>query len=172
MVLIIRKYSDGDFSAVCAIEGAECSEPYSQAVFIRQAGVLFPDTFLVAESGGEIIGYTIGAVVQGNVHAANRQVMSDENTGRISMSGSEDEEGWIIRMAVRKDCHGRHVGEGLFLRIMELMENIGVKNLFLTVSPGNLPACSMYEKHGFKIADEIPCYFGEGKDRLVMQKRV
>lgn len=151
MALIIRKYSDGDFSAVCAIEGAECSEPepYSQAVFIRQAGLLFPDTFLVAESGGEIIGYTIGAVVQGR-----------------------SEEGWIIRMVVRKGFRGRKTGEMMFFRIIELMEDKGVGYLFLTVSPGNLPACSMYEKHGFEITDEIPSYFGEGEDRIVMQKNL
>ncbi|MEA2034343.1 MAG: GNAT family N-acetyltransferase [Euryarchaeota archaeon] len=151
MALIIRKYSDGDFSAVCAIEGAECSEPepYSQAVFIRQAGLLFPDTFLVAESGGEIIGYTIGAVVQGR-----------------------SEEGWIIRMVVRKGFRGRKTGEMMFFRIIELMEVKGVGNLFLTVSPENLPACSMYEKHGFEITDEIPSYFGEGEDRIVMQKNL
>ena len=31
-------------------------------VFIRQAGFSFADTFLVAECGGEVIGYAIGAL--------------------------------------------------------------------------------------------------------------
>ena len=59
MDLMIRGYREPDFRSVSALERENSPGDCKPEVFIRQAGVLFPDTFLVAEYGGRVVGYTI-----------------------------------------------------------------------------------------------------------------
>ncbi|KAF1076179.1 hypothetical protein [Methanogenium sp. MK-MG] len=66
----IRRYTDDDFAAVCALNGMGQNEPYAGAVFIRQAGALYRSTFLCAVCDGVVCGYTIGAPVTGGSAAA------------------------------------------------------------------------------------------------------
>lgn len=63
MDLIIRGYREDDFPSICALERENSPGACKPEVFIRQAGVLFADTFLVAEYDGQVVGYTIGALV-------------------------------------------------------------------------------------------------------------
>ncbi|WP_067072281.1 GNAT family N-acetyltransferase [Methanoculleus horonobensis] len=143
----IRGYLDTDFPAVCGLERENSPRGCKPEVFIRQAGVLFADTFLVTECGGEIAGYTIGAFVQ------HRQTT-----------------GWIVRLVVAERYRRRGLGESLVAAVIAGLRERGAYEVYLSVAPGNHAARSLYARHGFLEMDFCPAYFGEGSDRCILRR--
>ncbi len=141
----VRYYNSGDFDLVCSLEQGKKGSPYAAAVFARQAGELFPDTFLVLEEGGLVRGYAVAGIV----HA-------------------KPGEAWIIRMRIADNCQGRGLGRRLTSGLIARLSNKGVNKIFLTVSPDNIPAVRLYASAGFFENAFEPRYFGAGEDRLVM----
>lgn len=147
MDLIIRKYHEEDFSPVSLLERENSGGDCKPEVFIRQAGVLFAETFLIAECDGEVVGYTIGALVQ------HRRTT-----------------GWIIRLAVSERHRRRGVGERLVAAVTGSLRERGAGEIYLSVAPSNHGARALYEKHGFEETDFCPAYFGEGADRSILRR--
>jgi len=141
----IRLFSPDDFPAVCELEQGEKGSPYSAAVFIRQASVLFSRTFLVAVRRGIVVGYTIGAVPQ-----------------------AAFEEGWVLRLRVADRYHRRSIGTSLLSSLFSIFALLPVRRVVLTVASGNHPARALYHGLGFEETGFLPGYFGEGEDRLVL----
>jgi ribosomal-protein-alanine N-acetyltransferase len=146
MDLMIRGYREPDFRSVSALERENSPGGCKPEVFIRQAGVLFPDTFLVAEYGGRIVGYTIGALVQ-----------------------HRPATGWIVRLAVAERHRRRGFGKNLVAAVTESLREQGAGEVYLSVSPSNHAARVLYEKRGFREVDFCPAYFGEGADRYILR---
>lgn len=147
MVTTIRGYAAPDFSSVCALERQNSPEGCKPEVFIRQAGVLFADTFLVAECDGRVVGYTIGALVQ-----------------------HRPATGWIVRLVVSGEHRRRGLGGGLVAAVSGRLRERGAGEVYLSVAPGNRAARALYERHGFRQADFCPAYFGEGADRHILRR--
>lgn len=145
----IRVYRDDDFEAILKLETEGGHEPYRSAVFIRQMGIVCPDTFLVATLEAEQVGYTIGALVQGNPREA-----------------------WVLRMGVRADQRRNGVGSILLAELMETFRLLGVRTVRLTVSPWNVPALMMFQKATFTQELYHEGYFGKDEDRIVLMKEV
>jgi ribosomal-protein-alanine N-acetyltransferase len=143
----IRPYRHADFPAVKTLEEEHGHDGYSASVFIRQAAELYPQTFLVLEDAGEVVGYTIGASVQDNASQA-----------------------WCLRLALRRDQRQKGLGTQLFAALLELLCSHGIHVCFLTVSPSNIPAYRLYYRQGFRIVQEEEDYFGEGETRYLMKK--
>lgn len=146
MATVIRPYLDGDFETVMAIERGEDGSAYQSAVFVRQAGVLYPQTFFVLEHEGTAAGFAVGGGVQGD-------------GGRA----------WVLRLKVRADLRGRGFGRRLLSRLLDAQRERGASQIFLSVSPRNTPAVRLYESAGFGVARVEEGYFGEGEDRLIMR---
>ncbi len=147
MDLIIRKYREEDLLAVSLIGRENSPGDCKPGVFVRQAGVLFAETFFVAECDGEVAGYIIGALVQ------HRQTT-----------------GWIIRLAVFERYRRRGFGEHLIAAVIGSLRERGVEEVYLSVAPSNYGARALYEKCGFEEADFCPAYFGEGTDRFILHR--
>ena len=143
----IRGYLDTDFPAVCGLERENSPKGCKPEVFVRQAGVLFADTFLVIEFGGEVAGYTIGAFVQ------HRQTT-----------------GWIVRLVVAERYRRRGLGESLVAAVIAGLRERGAYEVYLSVAPGNHAARALYARHGFLEMDFCPAYFGEGGDRCILRR--
>jgi ribosomal-protein-alanine N-acetyltransferase len=143
----IRGYRDTDFLAVCDLERENSPSGCKPEVFIRQAGVLFAGTFLVAESGGEVAGYTIGALVQ------HRQTT-----------------GWIVRLVVAERCRRRGFGESLVAAVIAALRERGAFEVYLSVAPENHAARALYARHDFLEMEFCPAYFGEGGDRCILRR--
>lgn len=143
---IIREYRDDDFAAVCTMNGMGRDESYEGAVFVRQAGVLYRPTFLCAVCDGEVCGYVIGAPVTGGGAA------------------------WVIRLGVLPAFRGGGIGRALMTDLEERFEAACMQELFLSVSPDNRPARSLYGSLGYTVTETISAYFGEGEDRVIMKK--
>jgi ribosomal protein S18 acetylase RimI-like enzyme len=144
----IRPYRDSDFPSVHRLEMEGGHESYRSAVFIRQMGIICPATFLIALLDTEQVGYTIGALVQG-----------------------DPREAWILRMGVREDQRRNGVGSILLAELLETLSP-GVRKVRLTVSPWNVPALGLYLKAGFVQENYHEAYFGKDEDRIVMAKEI
>ncbi len=147
MDLMIRGYCEEDFPGVSALERENTAGDCKPEVFIRQAGVLFADTFLVAERDGRIVGYTIGALVQ-------RQPAT----------------GWIVRLVVAERYRRRGLGGDLVAAVTGSLRERGAGEVYLSVSPSNHAARALYEKYGFRETEFFPAYFGEGADRHILRR--
>ncbi|MDN7025532.1 GNAT family N-acetyltransferase [Methanoculleus sp. FWC-SCC1] len=143
----IRLYQDADYAALCSLEQKNTPGECKPAVFVRQAGVLFPTTFFVAEKGGAIIGYTIGACLQ---HDPSRA--------------------WIIRLAVNEEERRQGLGRDLVATVIDALRRMGIREVLLSVSPENLAARSLYETFGFANVGFHAGYFGTGADRIIMSR--
>jgi ribosomal-protein-alanine N-acetyltransferase len=147
MDLVVRGYREEDYASVCALEMENSPNGCKPEVFIRQAGVLFTDTFLVAECAGRVVGYTIGALVQ-----------------------HRSKTGWIIRLVVSGQHRRRGLGESLVAGVLGSLRGLGAEEVYLSVAPGNHAARTLYEKRGFKETDFCPAYFGAGGDRHILRR--
>lgn len=146
MATVIRPYRDDDFESLVPIERAGNGSDYQSAVFVRQAGVLFPQTFFVLEHEGRAAGFTVGGCVQGREGGA-----------------------WVLRLKVREDLRRRGFGRLLLRRLLDAFGDGGAAEIFLSVSPHNVPAVCLYESAGFGVTGREAGYFGSGEDRLVMR---
>lgn len=143
--IYIRKYNEEtDYEELFHIENSRPNEAYSASVFLRQAAVLHPSTFLVARTNKRIAGYTIGAFVH-------------EQPGTA----------WIIRLGVLPEFRHQGIGEKLVGALLSCLVSKGAFEILLSVSPDNLPARRIYRQYGFHTVERRNNYFGEGEDRLI-----
>jgi ribosomal-protein-alanine N-acetyltransferase len=145
----IRPYEECDFPSVHQLERDGGHEAHRSAVFVRQMGIVCHNTFLVATLDKEQVGYTVGAMVQGN-----------------------SREAWILRMGVREDQRRNGVGSILLGELLEIFRGLGAGTVRLTVSPWNVPAHGLYLKGGFEQERYEEAYFGKDEDRIVMVKDI
>jgi ribosomal-protein-alanine N-acetyltransferase len=146
MAPLIRFFEQKDFDAVCCLERGRSGSSYGSAVFIRQASVIFSPFFFVADQRGEVVGYGIGALDQGDM-----------------------EEGWILRLKVDEYLRSRGIGHLLLDRVVCSLIDAGAARILLSVAPDNNKAIRLYVRYGFSKIHTLTCYFGDGEDRIIMQ---
>jgi ribosomal protein S18 acetylase RimI-like enzyme len=149
MGALIRPFRQDDFPRVCLLEMGEKGAFYPACVFIRQASVLYPETFLVALEDSEPAGYCIGAVQQDCPCEA-----------------------WILRLRVSLPYQRRHIGSDLLNNLLAEFSRKGIFSVHLSVSPENTNAQALYVKFGFEVAAFHKGYFGDGEDRMIMVLRL
>jgi ribosomal protein S18 acetylase RimI-like enzyme len=149
MSALIRKFRQEDFHGTCLLELGERGAMYPASVFIRQASVLYPGTFLVAIENGELAGYCIGAVPENSTCEA-----------------------WILRLRVCLPLRRRHIGSDLLDTLLAEFSRRGVSVVHLSVAPDNSGAQALYRKSGFVVAAFCKGYFGDGEDRIIMELRL
>jgi [ribosomal protein S18]-alanine N-acetyltransferase len=140
----VRSFCETDFPAVWALERVRDREGYTSAVTVRQAAALWPATFLVADGGDGVAGFTIGAV------------------------SSAPLVGWVLRLKVREDRRRQGCATALLVAVLARLREAGVRTVRLTVAPGNGPARALYARLGFREEAVLPEHFGPGEDRLVL----
>jgi ribosomal-protein-alanine N-acetyltransferase len=69
------------------------------------------------------------------------------------------EEVHILNFAVDPDFRGIGIGELLIKKSLALGQNLGATKATLEVRTSNTPAIRLYEKLGFRIVGERPCYY-------------
>lgn len=147
MRALIRSFAERDFSGVCLLEQGEKGSYYPAAVFIRQASVLYPAMFFVAQYHQEIAGYGIGAV-----------------------EGEAPGMAWILRLRVSPPHRRKHIGTDLLEALLQEFARRQVSLVRLSVAPGNTAALALYRKTGFTPAGFHKDYFGEDEDRIIMAR--
>jgi ribosomal protein S18 acetylase RimI-like enzyme len=145
MGTLIRPFRNDDFSGVFLLEMGEKGAQYPACVFIRQASVLYPGTFLVAVENGEPAGYCIGAIPQDKCHEA-----------------------WILRLRVSAPYRRRYIGSQLLTALLAEFSRREISLVQLSVAPENAGALALYRKFGFEVGTFHKDYFCEGEDRIIM----
>lgn len=154
---IIREFRPEDLDAVISINRTCLPENYP-AYFFMQHYVNYPESFLVAESNGRVVGYVMCRVEYGRLKTGGLKV------GR---------RGHIISIAVIPEMRRRGIGQALMEKaINALKERYKVDECYLEVRVSNVPAIRLYQKLGFLIVDRIKKYYLDGEDAYLMAKRV
>ena len=80
---------------------------------------------------------------------------------------------YLMSVAVLPVFRGREVGTELLKFAFGNLQRFGITHVKLTVDPANFTALSVYrEKLGFSVIENSKDEYGEGEDRLVMQKEL
>jgi len=149
MNFTLRLATVKDVPEIAALEGAVFGSHAYPQIVIRQFFDALPTLMIVAEAaGGDIVGYTTGALQTGLTDA------------------------WMLSLAVSKSVRRSGVAIALIDGLSGAAKELGAKTLKLTVMPSNHAARSAYEKGGFDFESEDPDYFGVGDGRIVLIKEL
>jgi len=119
----------------------------------RYSGLVFEyllslpgSVILLAEEGGEVIGYAAG-------------YMEGRGVGHVAS------------LAVRPAFRGRGVGKGLMKALEAELMARGARRLRLEVRESNMVARRLYEGLGYRVVARLPKYYGD-EDGLLMVKEL
>ena len=141
-MVVIRPVRLFDIPDVMRIERASFREEYPRGVFLTFLESN-PDTFLVAEYNGRVIGYVMAYL-------------------------RPDLEGHIMSIAVDPDYRGMGIGSTLLSEVIERLIKKGARYIGLEVRVSNLGAIALYERVGFRKIKRIIGYYADGEDAYYM----
>ena len=147
-----RLYREEDLPRIDAIEGTSFSSPWPTSFFQYIHGKA-PNLFVVAEEGGEIVGYVIGEL---------REIMF---SGVSHMS----KVGHILNIAVDKSHRKGGVGTLLMQEIERRFGDANATRVTLEVRESNATARAFYKGVGFHELGRVRAYY-PGEDAIVMSK--
>ena len=144
-MIIIRKFQPSDFQWVIDIERKVFNEhdPYLYMQFYET----YPDTFIVADINGFVIGYVAGFLAQAGV-------------------------GRIFSLAVDHKYQNRSVGSNLLKEIINIFRKEGVTEIILEVRMDNIKAKRFYERLGFSQFGIAEKYYNDGQNARLMKLKL
>jgi len=117
----------------------------------------FPETFIVAEENGDVVGYIMCRIETG--------IPSFKLLG-ITRKGH------VISVAVLPEHQREGIGYALMREAMEAMVNYKAKECYLEVRASNVPAVNLYRKMGFEVARTMRGYYADGEAAYVMARKL
>lgn len=138
-----RVFEEDDLHRVLDLANEALDEDYEGGLFLHFAR-MYPRGFLVAEAGGDVVGFVVGTV-QRAYHAR------------------------ILALAVDDDWRRQGIGTQLTERFVENFRDFGVDRITLEVRVSNDPAIRMYRSLGFEPKDTIRDYYADDEDAYVME---
>ncbi|MCK4310898.1 MAG: ribosomal protein S18-alanine N-acetyltransferase [Methanomicrobia archaeon] len=140
----IREANPEDIKKVFEIEFSSFNSPYDPLI-LNYLYETHKKTFLVAYENN-VIGYIVGII--------------------------DCSEGHIISLATDKNFRRKKVGTLLVENLLKIFKENGVKKVKLEVRKHNTTAQNLYEKLGFFKAKELPRYYENGEDGILMMKHL
>jgi len=138
----IRAVKAEDMSSISDLEQACFDDPFP-SYFLSQLAEANPDTFLVAVSNGQIIGYAVVDKWSDYQH--------------------------LVSIAVLEQSRRKGIGQAL---LDELVQQIRNSPLRLEVRRRNKVALDFYLKNGFRQTGVSHSYYADGEDAIQMEKQV
>ena len=152
----IRRFTTDDLQAVMKINRAALPENYTDYFFIDLHD-RFPETFVVAEQEGEIVGY----------------IMSRVEVGLANLGlGGLTRKGHVVSIAVMPQSRRKGVAQALINAAIDGMRYYKAKQCYLEVRVTNQAGINLYKKLGFEISRTINGYYSDGEDAYVMTKKI
>ncbi|MGQ9506908.1 MAG: ribosomal protein S18-alanine N-acetyltransferase [Candidatus Bathycorpusculaceae bacterium] len=152
----LRKFTMNDLQKVMHINRVCLPENYTDYFFI-ELHQRFPETFIVAEENGEVVGYIMCRIELG--------------LSNFGFSGLL-KKGHIVSVAVLHSYRRKGIGKALVTQALENMRIYNAKQCFLEVRVTNTPAIELYKKLGFEITRTIHGYYSDGEDAYVMTRKL
>jgi ribosomal-protein-alanine N-acetyltransferase len=143
----LRRFSLSDLNQVLEIEKSSFPKRqiYSKSLF-KNYYKEHPKGFIVAESEGEIIGYTIGK--------------------------AKNEGGEIISLAIKPTWRQKGIGTKLTNFLINHFKEGAIREVSLNVRTKNKTGIAFYQKLGFKILEIVKNYYRNGDDAYLMKKGI
>lgn len=151
----IRKFKEGDLQSVMEINRETLPENYTDYFFL-DLYERFPETFIVAEEEGKIVGYIMCRIEVG---------LSNFGLGGLVRKGH------VVSIAVLPRWRRKGIAQALIKRAMEGMQFYKAKQCYLEVRVTNDAGVKLYTKLGFEISRNVHGYYSDGEDAYVMCKR-
>jgi ribosomal-protein-alanine N-acetyltransferase len=152
----IRKFALNDLQSVMHINRVCLPENYADYFFV-DLYQRYPETFIVAEQDGEVVGYILCRIEMG---------LSNFGLGGLTKKGH------IVSVAVLPQFRRKGIGEALINEAMRGMRLYRAKQCFLEVRMTNTPAIDLYKKLGFDVTRTIHGYYADGEDAYIMGKKL
>jgi len=152
----LRRFTPSDLDAVININRVCLPENYA-AYFFMDTFNTHPESFIVAESQGNVVGYIMCRVEHG---------FSDLKKLRFAKKGH------VISVAVMPDFRRLGMGSALVKDALSALSNLHVDECYLEVRISNDAAITLYRRLGFDIVRTIPRYYYDSSDAYVMAKEL
>ena len=152
----VRMFEGKDLNRVIYINGVCLPEHYSNYFYI-DIHERFPETFLVAEKDGDVIGYIMCRVEAG--------------LSSLKMLGLT-RKGHIASIAVLPDHRDKGVGTALVEKALGNMQKNGARECYLEVRVSNEAAIQFYKRLGFNTTKTVRGYYADGEDAYVMSRKL
>ena len=148
----VRYAEASDVPSVITVNAATLPEHYSDYFYYEILNE-FPDTFIVAELGGQVVSYIMCRIEYGL-----------SMTKRFGLA----KKGHIISIAVLEDYRNRSIGSKLIGDALEEIRKTSGKECYLEVRTTNKGAIELYEKLGLKISSTLHGYYKDGESAYTM----
>ena len=154
--LTIRRFNLKDLDEVININRKCLPENYPEG-FFRTIFSECPEAFLVAETDGIIVGYTMGRIESG-----------------LSLFSifHRAKKGHTVSIAVLPEFRRNGIASRLIKKSVIAMSNYRAEELFLEVRISNKAAVGLYEYIGYKIIKELRNYYRDMEGALLMAMKV
>ena len=152
----IRRCERDDVRSVVDINMETLPEHYSD-YFYYEILAEFPETFLVAEFDGAVVGYVMCRVEYGFSHLR-----------KLGLA----RKGHIVSVAVKEQHRGRGVGTLLMKASQEAMVKKDATESYLEVRVTNGEAISLYQRLGYAVTSRLEAYYKDGEVALVMATKL
>ena len=148
----IRRCEREDIASVVDINAETLPEHYSD-YFYYEILSEFPETFLIAELEGSLIGYVMCRIEYGFSHLR-----------KLGLA----RKGHVVSIAVREQHRGKGVGTMLMRATQEAMTKRNATESYLEVRVSNSEAIALYQRLGYKVSGRLEAYYKDGEAALVM----
>ena len=152
----IRRCQREDVQAVISINMETLPEHYSD-YFYYEILAEFPETFLVAEIDGALIGYVMCRIEYGFSHLK-----------RLGLA----RKGHVVSIAVKPEHRGKGVGTMLMHASQDAMVAKTATESYLEVRVTNAEAIALYQRLGYASSSRLEAYYKDGEAALVMATRL
>jgi len=152
----LRRFQPDDLERVMHINRICLPENYA-TYFFMDLYERFPETFIVAEEDGEIVGYVMCRIETG---------LPDFGLLGIAKRGH------VISIAVLPEHRRRGIGTALMKEAMMGMRVYKAKECYLEVRVGNTPAVNLYGKLGFQASRMVQGYYADGEGAYIMSLKL
>ncbi len=152
----IRKFKEDDLQSVIEINRETLPENYTDYFFL-DLYERFPETFIVAEEEGKIVGYIMCRIEVG---------LSNFGLGGLVRKGH------VVSIAVLPRWRRKGIAQALIKRAMEGMQFYKAKQCYLEVRVTNDAGVKLYAKLGFEVSRTVHGYYSDGEDAHVMSKKL
>lgn len=149
---IVRQCIKEDLPHVISINWASLPEHYSDSFFedlLKES----PETFIVAEKNGKLVGYIMCRIEYGF-----------SNIKKFSLT----RKGHIVSLAVLEGHRRKGLGRALVEEALKGMKGRGCAEAYLEVRISNQPAIRLYESLGFKVTSRMEWYYRDGEAAYMM----
>jgi ribosomal-protein-alanine N-acetyltransferase len=152
----IRRCDREDVPSVVEVNMKTLPEHYSD-YFYYEILSEFPETFLVAELHGVLVGYIMCRIEYGF-----------SQLKRLGLA----RKGHVVSVAVQEEHRGKGIGTSLILASHAEMVKKSATECYLEVRVSNARAIALYQKLGFKATGRLQAYYRDGEGALVMATQI